>query len=850
MAYKKINKQRFEFLLMHGSSDDELRRFFSENRIRLIQKGAKVQNVPRGTFTRVAMLVQGMPPATDPILQKWFSENVSIIDAASIDEVINMFRLYEEENEELPESDGKRLSRSCLVHLFSSSPPDELVEFLRTPIGNNKQENGQESEEINELFQSVEVDRSALLDCGLSDALIALLEGKDPDEFVGNLPTNVAAFISGLHDAKEGNSVDIEHALEELERDKAARQVLKDYADRRAKSKRTHRPEITGLKIFSLEEPSRLEFDEERDEIIGICTFTKEDTRVSFVRPIAIRTKSGNYLSLAKQEHRQTIFPVSGDIVSLTGHKNPKQPKRGEIAIWKVAENENSGLQHLTNFHLSSEKTEVYEIRQVPYKSDEYDSVRECIKEQTKRNNQGLSVPLLFALRDDLIVGSHRDLSRDEGFDGGLFSWRSLYGFRFENRILVPGPLPSHEFYECEPLAASFKKLVASNKGIAEMLSKQQLKSITGLLATGEARLNKDRTERLMRELATIEEQPEARDVLFDFVMQSESIQTRVDSLVQEEVMRQSAHKERFAGELSKAEEKLADIKKQIDQQEKEQKALPKNLVKAIRTAVEKARQDAVGTLSESVVLQALIGGESSSLVERRGHAFTPSPIIRSIAPTSDLLVNVLVALGVNRKYASALELTGRMVFSTGTVLLIEGAASRIAAEAWIQAFGKGGQVFECEIGLTGDSTIRQVLDSSPESLAILDANLSPVDIYARPLVDSVQRSLARNEEAGKLPAIVMSLSDSVAALPFPSSVQAISFRITLDRTPAFLSEEDAAQILAEIEDPSYEPEAWFNSIWKPAATRIFTYLKGIPLDDAALILSAIKRTIEDSNGG
>lgn len=851
MAYQKINKERFEFLLQFGTSEDELRRFFVENRTALIIKGAKVQNLPRGTPARVGILVNGLRPDTDTILQKWFSASLSMLDPASVDEVIETFKLYEEADESLPENEAKRLSRSCLLHLFSPEPSSELIEFLRTPLRAEENENERQSEEDEQQSEEEmnplsapqrEVAEDNLLELGLSDALVALVEGKDPDEFVGKLPPRIAAFVSGLYDAHVGNQEQVESALEEMKEYPQASQLLREFAVKHARSKRDWKPELSGLKLFSLEEPSRLEFDEERDEIVGLCTTAREETKVFFVRPIAIRTRSGNFISLAKAEHRENLFPLSGDIAALSGHKYPRQPKQGEIAIWRVAKNETSGQQHRTNYHLSSEKTEVYEIRQVPFKSYEYDSVREYIKQQTISSNQGrsASAPLLFVLRDGLIVGSRQDLSRDEAFEGGIPSWRTLSGFRFENSILVPGPLPAHEVYECEPLAVSLRKLLAKDKRAGELLTKQQIKFITGLVGSGEARLNKDRMERLIRELTDIEEDQDAIKEVLNFVVASEPIQRRIDTLVQEEALHRSAQKDGLVGEIRKAEERLADIKAQIEQQEKEQKALPRSLAKAVASAVEKAKQHAVETLGESVVLQAVMGGSTALPAESAHSSRVPCSSYRSISPVPNSLVSTLLAVGVNPKYANAIELAKSMAHATGIIFATEGTASRIAAESWVESLDKGGVAFECEVGLTADSGIREVLAASPAAIAILGANLSPIDIYARALIDGALRRLAQDRHAGSFPDVILALSDGVAALPLPASVQSILFRINLDRLPEFLSEDEASQILEDIGD-SADSEVWFSRMWRPAGKRVLAHLRALPPDELAQVLSIIR---------
>ncbi len=834
MTYQKIDKRRFNFLLSYGAGDDELRRFFVSNKIPLIQKGGKVQNLPRGQKARIQVLL-GLPPKTDSILQKWFSENLLVANLEPSSEILGMFKMYEEEtNVSMPDHEKRRLSRSCLVHLFSVSPPNDLLEFLRMPIGVN----GEKSEVIKEFVQTLpEKSDSMLLDKGLALALVTILEGKDPDEYVSELPPTLAAFISGLYDIHTGQTAEVEHAIQDLEIDKAVQAVFEQYATSYAKAKESSRSTTKGIKLFCLEENDNLQFDQERDEIIGICTKDHPENSV-FVHPFAIRTREGNYLPLNRQEQCENIFPLSGDVQAFQGREYPKQPKRGEIGIWTVCENINR--QHRTNFHLISAKTNVYEVMLIPFRSDEFDSVREFIKELIINDDKNQSETWLFLLRDDLIVGYQhgKDLSRDEGFESGLPCWRALSGFRFENRILVPGPLPASEIYECETLASSLKKLLTSKRTGSEIITKTQQKYILGLISNGEGHLNKDRFERLRKELIHIEDYQEAADLLLEAALRNESIQEKIEALVQEEVNQRMDKKSKLDVELSKLEGRLVETKKKLDEQEKEQRSLPRNVSKAIKASVDKAKIDALETLGQVVVLKALMGevNQSSDQFGIR----VPTQRVRQVAPALMPLTESLRSLGVGPKHAKALELTGDMAFSTGIALIIEGMASRLAAEAWASSKIKTGSVFECEIGLTNDCTIKDIIVSQPGSIVILDANLSPIDIYARSLIDFIQRRLTKPVTEELIPYILISLGDSVASLPLPNSVEAISIHVSLDKVPEFLSEEDVVTIIEDMES-SEESEVWLSRLWKPASKRLLAYLKGLPTDEASLILSIIR---------
>lgn len=185
MAYQGVDRKRFAQLLEWGVDDGELRRFFEQSRVQLILKGARVQNLPRGKAARVRVLAQELPGTTDGVVREWFGRNLTMIDPETAADAVATLRTYEANGEGIPEDQAKRLARSCLVHLFSAEPPQELVSFLRPakeggqsttaePFGDEKPpEARQDTQELSEA---------------LAHALIALMEAKDPDEWLSTLP--------------------------------------------------------------------------------------------------------------------------------------------------------------------------------------------------------------------------------------------------------------------------------------------------------------------------------------------------------------------------------------------------------------------------------------------------------------------------------------------------------------------------------------------------------------------------------------------------------------------------------------------------------------------------------------
>lgn len=853
MAYAGINRKRFAQLLEWGTDDDELRRFFTDTRVQLIQKGAKVQNLPHGKPARVRMLTHGLPSSTDRILQKWCADNLTMLDPEPVTDLLSTLRLYEDAGESPPEDEAKRLARSCLVRLFEDNPEPELMSFLKPAQAGSAAELP-EAKDVSVL--PANAPSAETLPTALAAALIALTEGRDPDEHLSSLSPLIASFVAGLHALQTGRDEEAKVALEALDAQPAARAVLAEYAARIvANARASSVPQ--GLQMFGFSAPNEpASFDFDRDEVIAICTKGFPENSV-FVRPFAVRSVNGSWASLSSDADREKLFYSSGDLIAFAaGRDGHKQPVRGEIGIWRVGENRNSDPTHRTNFHIASEKTPVYEVRNVPFASTEYDSAREYIKHQMEVGGTVLAKTSLFILRDQLIVGcpSGKDLTKDEGFESGLPCWRALPAFRFEGRMLVPGPLPAPETYECETLGSSLRKLFAKEKVGADRPTKAQIRNLQELLASGELRLNAARADRLRAELNAIDEHEEAMAILLEEVMRDSRITARVEELVQARVDTLIASKEQLRKAIELLEKKQAELVEQRRQTDKEQRAVAPSVAKAIRAAFDKARGDALGTLGQVAVFKALI----DELVERpvapaigvatlpvRPGASGDTMSVREMDGNCAPMSETLPALGVTPKCARAIQVVGQLAHECGLILIIDGLAARIAVESWLGGIAGTGKILECGIGITDDSVVRAVVTEAPDVIAILDANLSPMDVYARPLVDAVQRRLSGAGGTTRATKMLMSVSSGVAALPIPALVESLSLRVSLDRIPTFLQEDDVASRLDEMAGCDKDV-GWFVRIWKPAGIRLLNHFRSMPLDDAALALSVLAATRQD----
>lgn len=484
MAYLDIDRKRFTYLLSLGAREFELKQFFSDCRIQLIQRGGKVQNLPHGFKARIRTLAIELPPSTDEVLQTWFAKHLTMVDPDEAEVIIGVFKRYEEVGEELPEEEARRFARSCLVHLFSKNPPQSLLEFLKTPIGGTTTEHGDEA--INGQ-SDVPVD-NAWLD-SLPQMLLDLVQGKDVDEHLETFPPDLANFISGLQSAALGELEEARRAAEGLSADSSLRSRLEQFLREQDAKKTSNESSARGIRIQQTE-PFEGTFDYEQDEVLAYCTRADKPTAV-FVHPIAV-VRGGRILLLTEATRRE-LFPTTGDVMAFPGPGHPRQPRRGEVGIWRVEEHPTDKATH---FHLASDKRPVYELRPVPFPSTDYDSVREYLKDYGGRSSGELQPPL-FQLNDGLIVGrrsERADLSRDEAFEEGLPRWNSLPAIRIDGRLFVAGPLPKEQgIYECAGLASAVRKLFRASVGRAKEsagLTRSQLNYLVQSISSVETGVN------------------------------------------------------------------------------------------------------------------------------------------------------------------------------------------------------------------------------------------------------------------------------------------------------------------------------------------------------------------------
>ena len=841
MAYRGVDRKRFSFLLRFGTDKFEMKRFFVDCRVQLILNGGRLRNLPPSQEARIRALAIELPSATDAAVQGWFHKNVTMVDAATVEEVVSEFKVYEELGEELTDDLARRLARSCLVHLFEDDQDQSLLDFLKTPVGGV-------SRVTEEAIQATEEQPKFLpvapFPESLPQVLVDLVEQKDADEHLEGLAPALATFIVGLQAGAQGEIKNAKAVLDSLVGEQALYSLLERFLQQQEAKIALNESSPRGLRFLELE-TYEATFDIERDEILGYCTNADQPSAV-FVHPIAVL--SGGSIQLLTNESRQQLFPRTGDVIAFARTGLPRQPRRGEVGVWRVADHP---TEKATRFHLASEGRPVYEVSSVPFPAAEYDSVREFLKEHAERSRGKSLQPQLFQLTDGLVIGGQgerTDFTKDETFEAGLYAWHALQAIRREGRVFVIGPLPKTQgLYECAGLATAIRKLFRPHLGGGNTIggiTKAQLRELAESLDSAESGLDVLRVQRVRMEIERLQEQQEAFVSLVEELMIHPTISPRIDQLVSEEAAKRIAQKNSVEAEISRLKKERGEWEERIRKQQAEHQRLSSRTSKVVKAAFEKARIEGVSALGEVAVFQSLLTqtsfpSSSSEMSPPTSAAIASHLAVRDLAPSGRDLVSTLRSLGVSGKRATAVAATGEVALKAGLMVCISGIAARHAVEEWVKGIGGRAVLLDATIGLIDDKELKKILATVPsyDGIALLDANLSALELYARAVSDVVLSRMIRQDAESK-PAIVLSISDGIASLPLPKVFEKVSISLDLDAPYAFQEVSDLDELMSRAFE--LEEGVLYTRLWRLAADRLREQIEVLEPEVRALVLAVL----------
>ena len=831
MSYRGIDCKRYEYLLRNGTQWFEISRFFKERRQSLILKGPRVQNLPPDPARRLKCMMNGLPLACDEVVRSWFAQHLAVNDPADA-VVVRAIYEYMERTDQLLKGDlATRTARSCLHHLFSEEPPEELLAFLRSPIpGSTARVPGAVRAQTSEPA-AAELDRRFLVE--LCQSLIA---GNPPLEQLDGLPADLAAFAAGMSACRRGDEEAVARARDTLASHGDLAQRLTDFEAAETERRAARADDAPGLRLLGWL-PYAGGFDIDRDQVLACCTRADRPNTV-FLRPFGLLIEG--HLQLLDDAARRALFPVSGDLIAFPGTHYPAQPRAGDFGACRAAEID-SHKEFTTRFRIASALGPSWKVHNVPVASTDHDAVREHIVAYGERVTEPQRV--LFALADGIIVGQRGnpvDYSRPELFEDSLCLWNSLDAVRFEGQTYVLGQLPKeHGNYECAPIETMVRKHLRSLMGTEKSpvrLTKAQLQDLVQALPESTIKREERDLKRVRVALTRLGAHRELLDEFVKEVNCQKEIRAEVDRRVETEVARRIGEKKQAQEEIDRLRAEAGTLEARLRKERAQQKRLPEELAKSVRAAFERAAANGVETLGEIPLWHALLSAAAPAAAppDRDPRPALPRPQVHVLDPSGNELLAVFKSLGLPRRRAEALLGAGAAVFEAGLILCVKGTAARILLREWARTLGERPVAFDAIVGLIDDAELRDVLASNPDTLVLLDGNLSALDLYGRVLLDQAMVHIGCGRAKAR-PRVLCALSDSVAALPLGSRVASISVTVGLDQPYHVLRPDEVAYRLEDLSDPEGEERS--GRLWAPAYDSLLGQLRLLDDERKALVL-------------
>lgn len=751
MAFREIDPKKFAFLLARGTHEGELRKFFLESRAQLILKGARVQNMPHGREERVRAISERFPPKTDEVLRAWFQKNISLADPLAPEEVLLYLGAYFDEGELLPEAEAQVICRSALVYLFGDTPSAELLHLLQGSRVSPTAERAAAPlpEKVSPAPELVGASTSPIeaIDSPrksepenfqLAELLASVISGDEGaiDNALAPFAESTQLLVEALLRIRHG---DVETANEKLQLlgDHGPESGLVRSALARALHHRDSSAAPTGVRTVI---PAPLDEDPHTDtyEIVGIYT-NESDTGAVFVKPLFVVLEG--QLRQLNDAARDRLFPDSGSVMTYRSMLR-RQLKRRELVHWKVSERE--GAEGRTRFHLESELGPLIEVVRIQVPSGDPDEVRDRIKAYVKEGHGQLGRQVMFLLADGVAVVSPKDIdfARDEAFESPWQSWGSLETWLIEGHqycLETSQGVASH--LDLSPLDAAFRKLLKSLDAEQRLtISKVQRKELTARLRAQSGGEIASRARRIAASIDQISINEEELDVVLKLLGTREIVLQRVDELIVREHEERQVEKEGLQDEISLLKKRKQELEKEGHEIERSNRTQAESASASVREAFAKAVREGASTLANAEVFKLLTGGVESSFGQPAlvaGSQKKSDWVKRGAISQADVMAR-LSMLGINRKRAFVLSRLVDIAAAAGVAVILKGRMARQCVQTLVRQDRNVIAIVDIPMGLTSTDFLSQTLADLAEfqGVAFLNADLSPIEIYAAELID------------------------------------------------------------------------------------------------------------------
>jgi hypothetical protein len=814
VTYRDVDPVKYAFLLARGTHSGELKRFFSESQKLLLLKQARVQNLPNGRDNRVRVLSEKLPRATDEVVRRWFSANLSMEDLLPAKEVLADLSLYDEMGERIPEEQEKRLARSALIHLFEEEPPADLLEFLKRRPGSATphraapvdDETSTRPEEVarssNSESEFVEARAS---NNQFASLLSALIMGDEfaIDEALAPLSQQLQTLVNALASVKSGEVERARSLAATLDaQSKEFELIQRAIALARLKPGKVDAI-VPGLRVNV---PQLLDGSAEVGVLDVIGVYSAHTDKVVFLKPIGLVI--GQKVFRLRLEDRARLFPESGDVMS---YREPGRhlPRSGELARWIVEERDATSGK--TRFHYVKEASPVVEVLNVPFPSSAPDEVRGHIKVVMAARAVAGPHPL-FSLADGVIIWPPRgaDPKRDDGYDQAWQSWGSLDAWLFEGRQFAFGvpQLPSSHL-DLSPLETTFKKLI-KNIGDEQKppFTRNQLRDLGQLIRAQDAGDIAFRAKRVADAVDNIRFDAEAIQELLPMLVKREEIQARIDEMVSARVEERLKEKAGIVADIESAKSRHATLQREIKELERAVKKQRSDVESSVRETFAKAIREGVATLAQSELIKFLASSnQASASTTQTDRQDLPSELdfyVSSEVLTRAEGVAQLMRLGLGKRRADVLVELLDVVSRSGGCLVLRGIDARQYAKVLGRIDSASCGFLEVPMGLVSSSYVARAMKQAGglRSIVVQNADLSPINVYGMPIIDALVASAVSDGVPSYK--VVLTCAGGEMALSMPHLVSRIAVFVDMDKP--WNQEERTLEELDESDIPLMKP--------------------------------------------
>jgi hypothetical protein len=810
VAFLEIDPKKFAILLARGTHEGELRKFFVESRTQLLLKRAKVQNMPHGREGRIRAISERFPPQTDEVLRAWFQKNISLADPLAPEEVLLYLGAYFDEGEPLPEAEAQVICRSALVYLVNDTPNAELLRLLqrsRDPliVGGTAAPPPEKVSLPPELAGPTMSPTEAIDPASkaepenfqLAELLASIISGDEGaiDNALAPFAASTQLLVEALLQIRDG---DVEAAKEKLELlgDHGPEPELLRSALARAAH---HRDSSAAPKGVSTVIPKPLDEDPHTDtyEIVGIYT-NESDTGAVFVKPLFV-VLEGQLCQLSDAA-RDRLFPDSGAVMTSRSMLR-RQLRRRELVHWEVSER--GGAEGRTRFHLDSELGPLIEVVRIQVPSGDADEVRDRIKAYATEGHGQLGQQVMFLLADGVAVVSPKgaDFARDEAFESPWQSWGSLETWLIEgHQYCIERSLGAASHLDLSPLDAAFRRLLKSLEVEQRLpITRAQRNELTARLRAQSGGEIASRAKRIAASIDQISMNEEELEEVLKLLGSKEIVLHRVDELVTREYEKRQVEKTGLQDEISSLKKRKLELEKEGREIERSIRAREKSISTSIREAFAKAVREGASTLANAEIFKLLTSRVESPVgqpVPIDGPGKAADWIKHGALSQGDVMAR-LSMLGINRRRAFTLSRLVGIAAVAGVALILKGGMARQCVQSLVRQDRDAVAIVDIPMGLTSSDFLRQTLTDLAElqGAAFLNADLSPIEIYAAELIDLLLEQAVLGVPHPK--PIMLSCVGGDFSMSIPIALRRLSLVLDLD------SDWDGRQLLDQVDSDS-----------------------------------------------